>query len=142
MKTILVMILISGILLGVQALRCHQCMDIAYETNYDGARESLDSMLSAMETCESAWLSNPTCPEEEDECVTNIVSYKLAVGFVETSVTQVTKMCSSSLVVDKSVMCDTIRSSFESMGSMFQDLTCETEFCSTDGCNNQAAIVN
>jgi len=138
MKTMLVVIMIAGILLGVQALKCNQCIDIDYDTSNDDIKTVLDTMTAGVGSCDSAAAD---CAMGSDECAANIISYKIESGSNDVAVSQVTKLCSSS-TVDVSTLCDTVESQFGAMGSVFKDVKCKTETCSTDGCNTQTATAS
>jgi hypothetical protein len=134
----LVVIMITGILLGVQALKCNQCTDIDYDSSNDGIKTILDTMTAGMGSCDSAAAD---CPMGSDECAANIISYKIEYGSNEFAVSQVMKLCSSS-AVDGSTLCDAAESQFDAMGSVVKDVKCKTETCSTDGCNTQTATAS
>ena len=124
MKTMLIVILISGILLGIQALECEVCG--AYETSNAGYRKRMEDMMGRLSTCNGAKI----CSAGMDRCATSIVDYRLNYLGEEISARFTARTCFSS-ESDVSRLCNF----FPSAGRFYKEVTCTTETCSTDGCN-------
>jgi hypothetical protein len=144
MKSILVYIMITGILPGAQALsraalKCYDCTDFAYDSSNSYVRASMDSMISILwsnDDCDGA--ESAPCTEGSDSCVSRIMNYTIAIGDLKLAdINQVINICSQPL--DNSTYhCDKLESLYSAFHD-FKDVTCKTEHCTTDGCNNKRA---
>ena len=128
MKKLLVVFLIAGILIGVQTLKCHQCIEATYGTDDEDLKKSLETMETGMARCDTA--ESTACEDGLDSCWANILSYKIIHDGKKVPIKYVTKGCSSS-ASDMSWMCAMFKES-----EQFDDQAmCKTETCSKDGCN-------
>jgi hypothetical protein len=81
-----------------------------------------------------------SCDWESDLCADIIYSFKIDVGDDEVAIIKREKICSSSQVRTDDWLpyrCSSFYFTAQAQGSVFQDLKCKYETCSTDGCNNQ-----
>jgi hypothetical protein len=126
MKKLLVVFLIAGILVRVQSLKCHQCIDATYDTDDEDLRKSLETMDAGLARCDTA--ESTECEDGLDSCAANILSYKITHEGKKVPIRYLTRACSRS---DMSWVCEM----FEKTEFFDDQATCKTETCSTDGCN-------